>query len=638
MSTPQELKDRALREFKIVKADMETLRSERATALNYYFGELFGKEVEGRSKFVSMDLFETIEWIKPTLMRIFYGGQNVVEVSPQGRDDEPKAKLMEEKLNYDFKKQNPGFKILYQFFQDALLHKIGVIKYFWKTGHTFKFRKYKGITTTDIQDLIAKGHIIDKTEIAREAVPGLQEALFNIKCREKKRFSKPVAVNIPLEEIYFRKDMKDREDENGIFIHRPLIHKKKAAKKYGITLEELDAEIENWESEPEKSARFTDIGGVNFLTPDKDSDLVYDNEVYLYDIDEEGNAIPKIVSFIGTGEKEGHIIVQDNEYGKPNFAIISPIIVSHRLCGTSWEEAIKKIQEIRSFLARNIMDNISYQHNGARVVNSSRVHTDELINGLRPNLNIFTKGDQDPSTCIYQLPYTPLAPHTHTMFSQTTTEMKAALTGVNKFGQGLDPKAIIGRTKGGTNQVMTAAQQPIELLARIFAETGVRDLFQGFMDMNLSFFDQETAMQINQDWQNITPDMINGDFDLSIDVGVGTGSKDMIYQQLIGMLNIYSGTAKAIGPQFLTEVADFEKIRNIFRQSWEMLGFKNPDKYVLNEQTVQMIKKGMMNGQQSGSGEGNPGGVGGETGQGVTNYAPMPGGNGQGDMAQISRM
>ena len=640
MSTPKELKERALKEYKTLLSDMEPLCDERAKTLNYYFGEKFGNEIKGRSAYVSMDLFETVEWIKPTLMRIFYGGQNVIEVSPQGFDDEEKAKLMEEKINYDFKKQNPGFKILYQFFQDALLHKIAVVKYYWETGFTFKFRKYKGITHTEYQDLVNKGHIIDKVEVVREGIPApdgtfLQEPLYDIKCREKKKYSKPVEINIPLEEFFFKKDMKDITDVNGIVVHRPLIHKKKAVKKYGITLEELDADIENWENDVEIQARYSDLGGLNFITPNKDSDLVYDNEVCLYDIDNEGNYVPKIISFIGSGDK--NILVQDNEYGRPNYAIISPIIVSHRMCGTSWESAIKKIQEIRSFLARNIMDNISYQHNGARVVNSLRVHTDELINGLRPNLNIWTKGDQDPSTCIYQLPYTPLAPHTYTMFSQTTTEMKASLTGVNKFGQGLDPKAIIGRTRGGTNQVMTASQQPIELLARIFAETGVRDLFQGFMDMNLSFFDMETSVQINQQWQNITPDMINGNFDLTIDVGVGTGSKDMIYQQLMGMLNAYAGTAKALGPQFLTEIADFEKLRNIYRQAWEMLGFKNPDKYVLNETTIKFMKE-QMNGQPGGNPAANTGGAGGQAGEGVANNSPMPGGNGQGAMGRIPAM
>lgn len=640
MSTPEELKERALKEYKTLKSDMETLRTEMADSLNYYFGEKFGNEVTGRSKYVSMDLFETVEWIKPTLMRIFYGGQNVVEVSPQGFDDEEKSKLMEEKLNYDFQKQNNGFKILYQFFQDALLHKIAVVKWFWETGFTFRFRKYRGISDAYLKDLVTKGHIIDNTEMVRDGIPDqfggwVQEPLYNVRCREKKRYSKPVAINIPLEEFYFKKDMKDVEDKNGVIFHRPLIHKKKAMLKYGLKEDELDAEIEKHETDTLTDARYTDLGGLEFITPNKDSDLVYDNEVYLYDIDDEGNYVPKIVSFIGTGDK--NIIVQDNEYGRPNFAVISPILVSHRLCGTSWDAAIKKIQEIRSFLARNIMDNISYQHNGARIVNPMRVHTEQLVDGLRPNLNIFTKGDQDPSTCVYTLPYTPIAPHTHTMFAQTTTEMKAALTGVNKFGQGLDPKASVGRTKAGVNQVMSAAQQPVELLARIFAETGVKDLFKGFMDMNLNFFDQEMSMQINQQWTAISPEMINGNFDLTIDVGVGTGSKDMIYQQLMGMLNAYAGTAKVLGTQFIMEIADFEKIRNIYRQAWEMLGFKNPDKYILNEQTVRMMKE-QMNGQPGANPEANTGGAGGQANQAISGYGQMPGGNGQSPMAGVPAM
>ena len=140
------LKKRALDAYKKYKPNMDILANERVEANEYYYGEPRGDEVEGRSTVISRDLFEIVESQMPSFMRIFYGGQRVVEVNPQGADDEEKAKLMEEKINYDFQKLNNGFKILYQFFKDALLYKIGVVKYKWDKNPKWKSHEYENIT------------------------------------------------------------------------------------------------------------------------------------------------------------------------------------------------------------------------------------------------------------------------------------------------------------------------------------------------------------------------------------------------------------------------------------------------------------------------------------------------------------
>jgi hypothetical protein len=255
---------------------------------------------------------------------------------------------MQEKLNFDFKKLNTGFKILFQFFQDALLHKVGTVKYFWKREYKYKFHKYYGITQSELNYMksqVIAGlddpkktvplHIFDKEELVDEGgidMTGmLIEPTYNARCRERIRMSYPVAVNVPPEEISFNIDMKDRSDPDGVIIHRIKIHKRKL-KDYGFTEDDISEEVAAFDSGfTEKESRFADLGGLGFVTDDKDSDFVYLNECYLYDFDEEGNPIPKIVPIIG--RKTGKI--QDNEYGVPNFAFITPFIISHRMVGPS---------------------------------------------------------------------------------------------------------------------------------------------------------------------------------------------------------------------------------------------------------------------------------------------------------------
>ena len=60
---------------------------DRALATQYYRGEPFGNEEEGRSQVVSRDVRDTVQAILPSLMRMFFGGNNIVEFAPNGPED-----------------------------------------------------------------------------------------------------------------------------------------------------------------------------------------------------------------------------------------------------------------------------------------------------------------------------------------------------------------------------------------------------------------------------------------------------------------------------------------------------------------------------------------------------------------------
>jgi hypothetical protein len=102
--------------------DSSELSNQRKTALEYYYGEPFGNEVEGRSSYVSRDVADTIEWIMPSLMRIFTGGDNIVRFEPQGPEDEKKAEQATDYVNYIFQRQNDGFLTLYTCIRGSRTH------------------------------------------------------------------------------------------------------------------------------------------------------------------------------------------------------------------------------------------------------------------------------------------------------------------------------------------------------------------------------------------------------------------------------------------------------------------------------------------------------------------------------------
>ena len=64
---------------------------------------------------------DTIEWIKPSLMRVFASGEEMVRFNPVGPEDVGVADQATDYVNYIFTSDNPGLEILYSCFTDALL-------------------------------------------------------------------------------------------------------------------------------------------------------------------------------------------------------------------------------------------------------------------------------------------------------------------------------------------------------------------------------------------------------------------------------------------------------------------------------------------------------------------------------------
>ena len=125
--------------------DGGTLSRERLTALKFYEGQPFGNEVEGRSQVVMRSVLEAVEWVLPALIRIFTASDQICVVEPPRPGTEDQAKQATEYRNYIFR-DNQGFLLIHDWFKDALLEKLGWVKYYWNTQRTTETQSYTGLT------------------------------------------------------------------------------------------------------------------------------------------------------------------------------------------------------------------------------------------------------------------------------------------------------------------------------------------------------------------------------------------------------------------------------------------------------------------------------------------------------------
>lgn len=577
----EELKELALDYLIKCQSDMQTLQLDRSTIHSEYMGEPYGNEIKGRSQVVASDISDTIEWIMPAMMKIFYGGKDVVNLSPQSDNDVEASKMMEAKVNFDFQKGVNGFTILYDWFKDAMMFKLGVVKYWWEKREEYKEKEYASLPEEAVMALKASpDFIIDKiwyeevltVDIQPDPYTGVPvevpvyTRVYYIKGREVKKISKPCIQNVPPEEFIF--NVKDRYIGETFCAHRKSIHKSEAVK-YGLTEDDLVAEATNFTADNLYRERFKDLGGIQFINGTGDKDFYFIYECYVWEYDKKGDKKSKIVTVVGNRV----VKVEDNSYGKPPFCDLTPIRVQHRAVGRAIAELVRDFQKIKTSLTRYVLDNLYFQNNGMKVVNPYRINIDDLLYNNHPGGIVKTRQDIDPSAGIFPVPVTPLPNFTMQIF-EMVDGMKENRTGVTRYNQGIDASSL-NKTASGITQIMSASQQRVELIARMFAETGVKDLFQAIINMNLDYFDQVQMVRVNEQWVAIDPTKIDGSFDITIEVGIGMGAKDQQFNQMMNMLNVYA-IAMNTGAFQMTP----DKMNAMLKEMWSLIGFKNPERFL----------------------------------------------------------
>lgn len=545
----------SLRDF---ASDMSTLQTAREQALKAYMCQPYGNEMEGRSQVVMSDVFNTIESILPSLMRIFTGSVDVVQVSGQGEGDDDKAKLMGELLNYQSRKCFNSFIVFYDWFKDALMYKMGAVKYYWEKKKTYKHKEFKGLTEEELNVYKSMPNFTITKETAND------DGTYDISGKLTRETSQPMVEVLPPEEFIFNV----RDKEIRTCFHKKRVHRQ-TLRKYGVKDTDVADTITEMSGDNLENERFRDLGGVNFLVDENDENFVYIYEAY-FDEYEDGEPVPMKAVIMGSKV----IDLEENKYGKPPFEDISAIRLTHRAVGRSFYDLAGEVQKLKTALVRYILDNIYYQNNAQVIVNPYKINMDDIFDQNMPGGKIRTLDINTPVGDAYMpVPVAPLSPQAFNFLEYADGSILENRTGVTKYNQGLDSQSL-NKTAHGISQIFTASMQRIELIARLFAETGIKRLYEDLAQMNLDFMDRPTSIKVNEKWKTIRPEDIDGQYDINIDVGIGTGTKEAIVQQLMTMLDLYMKGLVEKG------IATPENVTEMIKAIWENMGFKNATKFI----------------------------------------------------------
>lgn len=542
------------------------LSNQRADALKYYYGEGFGNERPGKSKVVSRDIQETVDWIMPSLMKVFTSGDSVVQYEPQGQDDVEQAEQETEYVNWLFTKKNNGFTVMHDWFQDALLMKTGIVKVWVEDVEESYPDYFMGLD----EEMVAE--ILSDPAVELQQRTQNEQGFFDIKIRTTKTRREIKVGCVPPEEFLIEREARTIKEARMVG-HRTQ-KTMSELRKLGVPddiLEELPYdEYDQTDSSPERLARlnFDGTGAIPYQGAVEDfaTRKTWISECYV-ELDEDGDGIAELRKITVCGD---HILFDEEVSCKP-FADITAHRIAHKFQGMSIYDKIKDVQEIRSSLMRSILDNVNNINTGRYAVVDGQVNIDDLItNSAAGIVRVKSQGAVTP------LDNPSLSGDVFNMLDRLEND-RGKRTGVTDRSRGLDSNTLhSNQAASSVNQTMTAAEQQIDLIARMFAETGVRDLFQLLHDFATKYQDQEEMFQLRGKFVRVNPASWRKRYNLNVTVGIGNMNKDQQLQHLGRMFEMAQAVINGGG---LGVLVTEKNLYNMLTELTKNAGYKDTSRY-----------------------------------------------------------
>ena len=585
--TEDELASKLSQEIEQATGHMNSeLSGQREDNMKYYLGEKFGNEIDGRSEIVTTDVRDTVEYIMPSLMRIFTTHHNVAEFEPQGPEDVEMAKQATDYVNYVFNRQNNGFKVLYDVFKDALISKTGIVKHYWEEKTEVSTEHYENLTEIEYQAVLAN----DELEVLQHTEKMVQEAQLDengmmvspeiishdLKAKRTKTGGQVRVVSVPPEEFLISRRAVDIESAQFI-CHRV----KKSVS--DLILEGYDPKVvENMPSYSQSQAEYNEERLARFsydddaIPPDEGSGAnrkIWLDECYTH-IDFDGDGIAELRKIT----KGGNEILENIEIDYIPFSTICPLPIPHKFYGMSVADTVKDIQLIKSTIVRNILDNMYLTNNARYAVLAGQVELDDLLTS-RPGGIVRMRAPG----AVTPLPTPQISPDAFNMV-RYLDQVREERSGVSKMTQGLNPDVLTSHvTSGAISAATESAMQRTELIARIFAETGIKDVFRCIYQLVQRYEDREKMVFLNNRFVPIDPSKWKDKLNCTVNVGVGSGSQQSKMQTMSSIMNIMQGLVQNGG---MGSLVTPQNIYNAVSEFMAQSGYKNSDMFVSNPQMM----------------------------------------------------
>ena len=553
----------------------------RAKGTEYYRGDPFGNEEDGRSQVVAMEVRDTVSAMLPSLMKVFFSTENVVEYVPRGPEDVAGAQQATDYANYIFTADNNGFMTTYALFKDSLVRKCGIAKYWWEEVEEVKIEEYSGLDDQTLQVLMQEGAEVkivvsypEPGAVAQiDPTTGMEMPAAMVHDVEIKRNTKDGRIRImavPPEELIL--DRRARSfDDAGIIAHRQMATVSDLIA-MGYDQDEIEENISSTDldSNDEYLARqplSTTMGAGDSMNPMQRRVLYI--EAYMR-IDFDGDGIPELRKICCMGS--GYTMVRNLPASYIPFVDFpcDPEPHTSPLEAMSIFDITHDIQEIKSEIMRNTLDSLAQSIHPRTAVVEGQVNIDDVLNNeTGAIIRMRAPGMVQPFS-------SPFVGQPAFAMMDYMDQMREDRTGMSKAAMGLDPDALQSTTKAAVAATVSASQSRLELQARILAE-GMKKLFKGILYLMTTHQDKPRMVRLRNEWVQIDPRVWDASMDVNVNIGLGNGDVN----EKINALNIIMQKQEQIMAQFgpMNQIASLPMYIRTLQKAIELSGYKDASSY-----------------------------------------------------------
>jgi hypothetical protein len=542
----------------------------RADAMSYYFRDKYGTEVEGRSQVVTGEVAEAVDGALPQLIRVFTSCEDAVRFEPTKDGEEELADQASDMANWVFYKDNDGFLILHNWFKDALLQKVGVVKAYWEEKKDTIKEKYKGLTDDELAMIMQTGEW-EITKQVTDMVIGMDGMPYNTHSVTIQRIndeSRIAIENVPPEEFLISKRAKTIDDSPFTAHRRMIARGDLIAMGYDKNVVDRIPSGDRLEYSPERLARFGRDEQPDYAqSSDMSMEEVEIFECYIK-VDTDSNGLLELRRVIIGGEE----ILSNEECDYVPFHSVCPIPIPHKFFGQSLADRTMDLQLTKSTILRQMLDNL-YLTNNARVTAvEGQVNLDDLLTSTAGGV-VRVKNN----AAVTQLNVQNTAGQSFPMM-EYLDGIQAKRTGVSDMQQGLDANVLQNTTATAVAAMMQQSAGKLELMARIFAETGVKSLFRGILHLLCKYQNQAKTIRMRGKWVSYDPREWSDLYDVSINVGLGNGNR----QEQIAMLQMIMAKQEEIIGKYGANnpLVTVTQYRSTLGRMIEMAGFKDTTSFI----------------------------------------------------------
>jgi len=547
----------------------EQVSKDRVKATRYYRGELFeGDDTEaGRSLHVSTDVRDAVIGMMPPLMRIFMGAERIAEYVPIGPEDVQFAEQATELAHYVFTKQNPGFSVLWDVFKDALLRKTGVVKWWHETDRKISEYAYTQLDEQSVAVLLNEPGV--EVTSLQEKQDETGQITFDLRIRKVDESTRYRVAAVPSEEFLVDRRARDL-DSASLVAHRQSLTVSDLVA-MGYDEEEVREHAGGDEDELEYSLQAQVRNPLLWPQADRRDDAsqrVTYVESYIR-FDRDGDGIAELLKVCTIGGAYNVVAVEGAS--EIPFAAFCPDPEPHTFVGQSEADKLMDIQRVKSQLFRDVLDSLSQSIHPRTAVVDGQVNIADVMNVQTGGIvRMRAPGMVQPLT-------TPFVGQAAFPLIEYLDTLKETRTGMSRASQGLNADALQSSTRAAVAATISAAQGRIELVARIFAETGLKRLFRGMLRMFVQHQDRPMMIRMRGQFVQVDPRVWNADMDVDVNVALSATSNEERIAVLTAISQKQEQILAQMGPG--NPMVSLAQYRTTLAKIVELSGFRDASQF-----------------------------------------------------------